>query len=98
MIVETFKNRDAAPVYRRFREYGRLAPDGLNYVSSWVTTDLAKCYQVMECADPQLLEQWIARWSDLVDFEVLEIIPSAQAAEQIRATIVKSFVYVPTKP
>jgi hypothetical protein len=83
MIIESFKNRDAAPVYRRFRERGRLTPDGLKYVSSWVTADMAKCYQVMECADPRLLEQWIARWSDLVDFKVLPVITSAQAAEQI---------------
>lgn len=83
MIIESFKNRDAAPVYRRFREQGRLTPDGLKYVSSWVTADMAKCYQVMECADPRLLEQWIARWSDLVDFEVLPVITSAQATEQI---------------
>jgi hypothetical protein len=83
MIIECFKNRDATPVYRRFRDQGRLAPDGLNYVSSWVTTDMTRCYQVMECSDPLLLEQWISRWSDLVDFEVLEIVPSAQAAKQI---------------
>lgn len=83
MIVERFKNHDAVAVYRRFRDLGRLAPDGLRYVSSWVTKDLGMCYQVMECADPRLLDQWIARWSDLVDFEVIEIIPSAQAAEQI---------------
>jgi uncharacterized protein DUF3303 len=83
MIVESFKNRDAAPVYRRFLDHGRLAPDGLKYVSSWVTADMTKCYQVMECGDPRLLEQWITRWSDLVDFEVLEIISSAQAMELI---------------
>ena len=83
MIIESFKNRDAVPVYRRFREHGRLTPDGLKDVSSWVTADMAKCYQVMECADPRLLEQWIARWSDLADFEVLPVITSAQAAEQI---------------
>ena len=83
MIIESFKNRDAVPVYRRFREHGRLTPDGLKYVSSWVTADMAKCYQIMECADPRLLEQWIARWSDLADFEVLPVITSAQAAEQI---------------
>jgi len=55
----------------------------LKYVSSWVTADMAKCYQVMECDDPQLLEQWIARWSDLVDFEILPVITSAQAVEQV---------------
>src|SRR5262245_60026912 len=81
MIVESFKNRDAAPVYRRFRDHGRLAPDGLKYLSSWVTRDMTKCFQVMECTDSQLLEQWIARWSDLVDFEVIEIVSSAQAIE-----------------
>ena len=83
MIIESFKNRDAVPVYRRFRDHGRLAPDGLNYVSSWVPADMAKCFQVMECADPRLLEQWMTRWSDLVDFEVLPVVTSAQAAEQI---------------
>lgn len=81
MIIETFKNRDGAPVYRRFRNQGRLAPDGLKYIQSWVTEDLTRCYQIMECSDPRLLDQWIARWSDLVDFEVVEIMPSAQAAE-----------------
>ncbi len=83
MIVESFKNCDAVPVYRRFRDHGRLAPDGVKYVTSWVTTDMSKCYQVMECADPRLFEQWIARWSDLVDFEVVEVLPSAIAAAQI---------------
>lgn len=82
MIVETFKNRDGAPVYRRFRDQGRLAPDGLKYIQSWVTADLTRCYQVMECSDPVLLDQWIARWNDLVDFEVIEIISSAQAVDQ----------------
>jgi len=83
MIIESFKNRDAVPVYRRFRDHGRLAPAGLTYVSSWVTADMATCYQVMECEDPQLVEQWIARWSDLVDFEGLPVITSADAAEHI---------------
>jgi len=83
MIVERFQNGDAVPVFRRFRDQGRLAPEGLNYVSSWVTTDMTRCYQIMECADRQLLEAWMAQWSDLVDFEVFEIVPSAQAAEQI---------------
>jgi len=83
MIIESFKNRDAVPVYRRFRDHGRLAPAGLTYVSSWVTADMARCYQVMECEDPRLVEQWIARWSDLVDFEVLPVITSADAAEHI---------------
>jgi hypothetical protein len=80
MVIERFRNGDAAPVYRRFRERGRLAPDGLTYVGSWVDSTLGCCYQVMETADPALLEAWMARWRDLVDFEVHEVISSAEAA------------------
>jgi hypothetical protein len=83
MIIESFKNQDAVPVYRRFRDHGRLAPDGLRYISSWVTQDLATCYQLMECEDRQLLEQWMTRWRDLVDFEVLPVMTSPQAVERI---------------
>ncbi|HUQ82095.1 MAG TPA: DUF3303 family protein [Gemmatimonadaceae bacterium] len=80
MIIEHFRDGDARPVYARFRERGRLAPDGLRYVNSWVTPDLAHCYQVMECDDRALLDEWIAAWSDLVDFEVQPVITSADAA------------------
>ncbi len=83
MVVEHFRNGDAIPVYRRFREGGRMAPDGLNYVSSWVTPDLTRCYQVMEAPDRGLLEQWIANWSDLVEFEIHPVITSKEASEQI---------------
>ncbi len=83
MIIESFKNRDAVPVYRRFRDQGRLAPDGLTYVSSWVTPDFARCYQVMECEDPKLLELWVARWSDLADFEIIPVMTSQEAVAQI---------------
>lgn len=83
LIVEHFRNGDAVPVYRRFRQSGRLAPAGLNYVSSWVTPDLTRCYQVMEAPDRALLEEWMAQWSDLVDFEVHPVITSAAAAARI---------------
>ena len=79
MVVETFK--DASAVYRRFRDRGRLAPDGLLYVSSWVDEKLERCYQVMETHDRGLLDQWISNWSDLVDFEVHPVITSSEAAE-----------------
>lgn len=79
MIVEHFRN-GAAPVYSRFRAQGRLAPEGLAYVTSWVTDDLRQCYQVMETDDRALLDQWIANWSDLVEFEVHPIITSAEAS------------------
>lgn len=83
MIVEHFKNDDPVPVYRRFRERGRLAPEGLTYISSWVDTGLTHCYQIMETDNPTLLDEWIAEWSDIVEFEVHPVIPSAQAVEAV---------------
>ena len=83
MIVEHFRGGDAVPVYRRFRDQGRLAPEGLRYVSSWVTDDLRRCYQVMECDDRALLDAWIAAWADLVDFEVIPVVTSAEAAAAV---------------
>jgi hypothetical protein len=83
MVIEHFRDGDPRPVYRRFREQGRLAPEGLAYVSSWVTTDLAHCYQVMECADRARLDEWMARWSDLVEFEVIEVVTSPEAAARV---------------
>ena len=86
LVVEHFRNRDARPVYERFKERGRLAPAGLNYVNSWVTDDLARCYQVMECDDRALLDQWIAAWTDLVEFEVYPVITSAEASSRVFGT------------
>jgi hypothetical protein len=83
MVVEHFKNGDAVPVYRRFRDSGRLAPEGLRYLSSLVDDKLERCYQLMEAEDRALLDAWMARWRDLVDFEVHEVVTSQQAAEQI---------------
>lgn len=83
MIVEHFRQVDALPVYRRFRDRGRLAPDGLRYVSSWVSDDLRRCWQVMECDDESLLRQWMAAWDDIVDFEVIPVVTSAQAADAV---------------
>ena len=83
MVVERFKNNDAVPVYRRFRERGRLAPDGLTYVSSWVDDHLRICFQVMETDDRKLLDEWMSQWSDLTDFEVYPVMTSKEAAERI---------------
>ena len=83
MVVERFKNKDAVTVYRRFRDNGRLAPEGLLYISSWVDDKLERCYQLMETHDRALLDHWMANWSDLVDFEVYPVITSKEAAEKI---------------
>jgi hypothetical protein len=82
MILEHFKG-DPVPVYRRFRDRGRMAPEGLRYVNSWVTSDLQSCYQVMECDDRRLLEMWMEQWKDLVDFEVVAVVTSAEAAAAV---------------
>lgn len=82
MIVEHFRD-NAIPIYRRFRERGRMAPDGLRYVASWVTEDYRRCFQVMECDDPALLEQWMSNWRDLTEFEVIPVNTSVDAAAAI---------------
>jgi hypothetical protein len=82
MVVEHFRGGDPRPVYERFRLRGRLAPPGLTYIDSWVTTDLGRCYQIMECADVTLLRQWLAAWEDLIEFEVHEVISSSEAAQR----------------
>ena len=83
MIIEHFRDGDPLPVYRRFRDRGRLAPDGLRYVSSWVTHDMRRCYQVMECDDLALLDEWMANWRDITDFEVIPVITSQDAQKAI---------------
>jgi len=83
MVVENFKQQDALPVYRRFQEQGRLAPEGLTYVSSWVDEKLQRCFQLMETDERDLLDQWISNWNDLVDFEVFPVMTSQEAATKI---------------
>ena len=79
LVVERFRS-GPEPVYRRFRERGRMAPPGLRYLDSFVTEDLGRCYQVMESDDPALLREWMAHWEDLVEFEVVPVLRSAEAA------------------
>ena len=76
MVVEHFKNKDAVRVYRRFKDHGRMAPEGLVFVSRSVDRAFERCYQLMETSDPTLLDQWTAQWSDLVDFEIYPVISS----------------------
>lgn len=83
MVVEHFKNKDAVAVYRRFRDCGRMMPDGLLYVSSWVNENLDRCYQLMETHDRRLLDEWVANWDDLMDFEVHPVISSKEAVNRI---------------
>jgi hypothetical protein len=84
MVIETFRHGDPIPVYRRFRDKGRLAPEGLRYVTSWIRDDVSRCYQVMETEHPALLDRWMNNWMDIVDFEVHPVITSAEAMEKVR--------------
>jgi hypothetical protein len=83
MLVEHFKNKDAVSVYRRFRDRGRMVPEGVIYVSSWVDQKLERCYQLMETGDRILLDKWLENWSDLIDFEVYPVVTSKEAFEKI---------------
>jgi hypothetical protein len=83
MVIERYKNRDARAVYRRFREQGRMAPEGLAYVGSWIEANFDRCFQLMECTDPRLLQQWVLRWADLIEFEFIPVVPSKDTAETV---------------
>ena len=83
MVIERYKNRDAESVYRRFRERGRMMPDGLNYVDSWVEPNYDRCFQLMSCDSPDLFHEWISHWDDLVDFEIVPVLTSKEASERI---------------
>jgi Protein of unknown function (DUF3303) len=82
MVVERFR-RGPGPVYERAAERGRLLPDGLVYVDSWVDERLDRCFQLMETDDPGLFDEWTARWSDLAEFEVVPVLTSSQASERV---------------
>jgi hypothetical protein len=81
MVIERFKNQDAKAVYRRFHEKGRLAPDGLTYVDSWVETNFDRRFQLMECEEVRLLEEWAAHWRDLVEFEFVPVRRTKETVE-----------------
>jgi hypothetical protein len=87
MVVEKFRNQDAKAIYRRLKEKGRMMPEGLTFVSSWVSSDLSRCFQLMECEDVTLFQRWIAEWSDLMEFEVVPVVQgkdtAAALAEQL---------------
>jgi hypothetical protein len=80
MVIERFRNQDALAVYRRFREKGRQMPDGLAFVGSWVSADVGRCFQLMECDDVTLLQRWVAAWSELIEFEIVPVAPGKDTA------------------
>ncbi len=83
MIIEKFKPGRIVELYRRFDEKGRLQPDGVTYINSWINEEVTICYQLMEAQHPALIDEWISQWDDLADFEVIPIISSAAAKAKV---------------
>ena len=83
MVIERFRNRDPKPIYRRLREHGRQMPEGLKFVDSWVEPNFDRCFQLMETDDARLLQKWVAAWADLMEFEILPVVPSKQTRQDV---------------
>lgn len=84
MVIERFKQRNAKPVYERFLKEGRVSPEGLNYKASWIEANFDRCFQVIECDDAKLLQQWALRWQDLIEFEFIPVTSSEETVELIK--------------
>jgi hypothetical protein len=84
MIIERFRDHDMLPIYQRLRDAGRLLPDGLTYVDSWVEANFSRCFQLMECADLRLLQEWILQWRGSgVTFEIIPVVGSKETREVV---------------
>lgn len=84
MVIERFKDQDMIPVYRRLRERGRALPEGLVYRDSWIEPSFGRCFQLMECDDPRLLQEWVLRWRGTgVTFEIVPVVPSGETREVV---------------
>ena len=81
MVIEHFRNQDVNAVYARFRERGRQLPEGVEFVESWVSADLGRCFQIMKCTDIAVLQAWVSKWSDLVSFEIVPVTTGAETAQ-----------------
>jgi hypothetical protein len=84
MVIENFKDGEARAIGERFKRSGRMLPEGLIYHASWMDSTGVRCFQVMETADPELLQTWVSRWNDLIDFEIVSVETSAEFWAQTR--------------
>lgn len=83
MIIEKFYPGKVKEIYKRFAEKGRMMPEGVNYINSWINEDLSICYQVMESDSEEKLKEWISHWDDLAGFEIIPVITSAEAKQKV---------------
>jgi len=84
MVIEHFDQARVKEIYQRFHERGRMAPDGLTYVDSWISADLSRCFQIMECDDVSLLQEWVLEWADLARFEIVPLASSKATAAAVK--------------
>jgi len=87
MVIEDFRRRDRKSIYRRVRDKGRLMPDGLRFVDSWMAADMGRCFQLMEADDITLFQRWVAEWCDLAEFEIVPVTTGRQTAEALKGQI-----------
>jgi len=87
MVIERFKEGAAPEIYQRFRDKGRMMPERLEYVSSWIDLDFKVCWQLMQTEDFALFDAWIANWRDLIDFEIIPVRTSAEAVQFVKRNI-----------
>ena len=87
MVIEHFRPGQAPEVYRRFRDRGRMVPEGVRYISSWIDLDFRRCFQVMEADSEELLQEWTDNWDDLIEFEIVPVRTSEQAAKAIASEL-----------
>lgn len=78
MVIEHFKDSDPVPVYQRLKDQGRALPEGINYIDSWIEASFSRCFQLMECDDPSVLQEWVLQWRGVVEFEFVPVVPSAE--------------------
>ena len=84
MVIERFRGPDSvSAVYERFRESGRMMPDGLTYIDSWIESSFERCFLLAECDDPRLIQEWVLSWNDLMEFEVVPVVGSKETAELV---------------
>lgn len=90
MIIERFRNNDMVPIYKRLRDEGRMLPEGLRYVDSWVEANFGRCFQLMECDDLRLIQEWVLKWRGSgVEFEIVPVVKSTETRAVVAPFIEK---------
>jgi hypothetical protein len=84
MIIERFRDNDMIPIYKQVRDGGRMLPEGLKYIDSWVEPNFSRCFQLMECHDLRLLQEWTLQWRGFdVTFEIVPVVTSKNTREVV---------------